>query len=146
MIDDSMQVVRIGQNKDISSPIASKYTMEAYRNNVFEKIEEKAKKYCEEQELVYSQIESKGEKDKWERIKTIQKDWIKDITDITKSQKQIGYNYNKNINYIERDSGFYISWNFENQYRVYGIPHYKKVISEGMNFANVEYYMEKIVN
>ena len=43
MIDDSMQVVRIGQNKDISSPIASKYTIEAYRNNVFEKIEEKAK-------------------------------------------------------------------------------------------------------
>lgn len=65
---------------------------------------------------------------------------------ITKSQKQIGYNYNKNINYIERDSGFYISWNFGNQYRVYGIPHYKKVISEGMNFVNVEYYMEKIVN
>lgn len=65
---------------------------------------------------------------------------------ITKSQKQIGYNYNKNINYIERDSGFYISWNFGNQYRVYGIPHYKKVISEGMNFVNVEYYMEKTVN
>ena len=52
----------------------------------------------------------------------------------------------KNIKNIDRDSGFYISWNFGNQYRVYGIPHYKKVISEGMNFVNVEYYMEKIVN
>ena len=79
MIDDSMQVVRIGQDKDISSAIASKYTIEAHRNNVFEKIEEKAKKYCEEQELIYSQIESKDEKDKWERIKAIQKDWIKRI-------------------------------------------------------------------
>lgn len=63
--------------------------------------------------------------------------------DIEKSKKQIAYNYKEPISYVEKDNGYYISWNFDNQYRIYGIPQYKKVISETTCVVNIEYYIEK---
>lgn len=63
--------------------------------------------------------------------------------DVEKSQKQIAYNYKESINYVEKANGYYISWNFDNQYKIYGIPQYKKVISETTSVVNIEYYIEK---
>lgn len=81
IIPDSTKIVRIGADKNISLPITEKYTIGAHERYLVETIRENIQLYRSEKEGIYAGIDDQGEKQKWEKIKAIQEDWLNRLAD-----------------------------------------------------------------
>lgn len=77
LINVDKLVIRIGSEKNVSKIIATKYTLDAHREITFNKIKENIKEFRKHNDLIYSSITDEIEKERWNRIKEIQDDWIK---------------------------------------------------------------------
>ena len=81
IIPDSTKIVRIGADKNISLPITEKYTIGAHERHLVKTIRENIQLYRSEKEGIYAGIDDQGEKQKWEKIKAIQEDWLNRLAD-----------------------------------------------------------------
>lgn len=73
---EKLDVIRIGREENISKQVYEKCTIESIRNNLFLDIEKKSNAYIEERDFMYNSITDGQEKERWNRIKEIQLDWI----------------------------------------------------------------------
>lgn len=76
IIKEDLQIVRIGDDKNVSPKIASRYTMPAHRDKLFKNIEINIITYNENRERLLEGVTDQKEIERWKKIKEIQKDWI----------------------------------------------------------------------
>lgn len=81
VIVDDLKIVRIGADKNVSPKIASRYTMSAHRDKLFEAVQKNVQEYKENREKLLEGIKEQREIERWEKIKEIQQDWIERIVE-----------------------------------------------------------------
>lgn len=75
-ISDDLEIVRIGADKNVSSKISCRYTMPAHRDKLFADVKKNVEEYDKNKEEIYKDLTDQRVRDRWEKIKEIQKDWI----------------------------------------------------------------------
>jgi len=81
IISDDLKIVRIGADKNVSPKIASRYTMSAHRDKLFEAVKNNVEEYKENREKLLVGITEQREVERWEKIKEIQLDWVERIVE-----------------------------------------------------------------
>lgn len=81
IILDDLKIVRIGADKNVSPKIASRYTMSAHRDRLFEAVKNNVVEYKENREKLLEGITEQREVERWEKIKEIQQDWVERIVE-----------------------------------------------------------------
>lgn len=81
IILDDLKIVRIGADKNVSPKIASRYTMSAHRDKLFEAVKNNVEEYMENREKLLAGITEQREVERWEKIKEIQQDWVERIVE-----------------------------------------------------------------
>ncbi len=81
IISDDLKIVRIGADKNVSPKIASRYTMSAHRDKLFEAVKNNVEEYKENREKLLVGITEQREVERWEKIKEIQQDWVERIVE-----------------------------------------------------------------
>lgn len=80
-IDNPLEIIRIGAERNISEEIATKYTIAAHREQLVSEIKNNVQQYVEQKNDLMNTITDKNEVKKWEEVKKIQEDWINRLVD-----------------------------------------------------------------
>ena len=81
VIDNPLEIIRIGAEKNISEEIAAKYTIVAHREQLVSEIKNNVQQYVKQKNDLMNTITDKNEAKKWEEVKKIQEDWINRLVD-----------------------------------------------------------------
>ena len=81
VIDNPLDIIRIGAEKNISEEIAKKYTIVAHREQLVSGIRNNVQQYIKKKKDLIDNIADKNESKKWEAVKQIQEDWLKRLVD-----------------------------------------------------------------
>lgn len=81
VIDNPLEIIRIGAEKNISEEIATNYTIAAHRKQLVLKIKNNVQQYVNQKKDLMNTITDKDETKKWEEVKKIQEDWIDRLVD-----------------------------------------------------------------
>ena len=81
VIDNPLDIIRIGAEKNISEEIAKKYTIAAHREQLVSGIRNNVQQYIKKKKDLIDNIADKNESKKWEAVKQIQEDWLKRLVD-----------------------------------------------------------------
>lgn len=81
-VAQGINIVRIGKEENISKSVTEKYTMSAIRKELFGKIQKSAQMYTDSKDNLYKGLEDAKERERWERIKIIQNDWLERCTNL----------------------------------------------------------------
>ena len=81
VIDNPLDIIRIGAEKNISEEIAKKYTIAAHREQLVSEIRNNVQQYIKKKKDLIDNIADKNESKKWEAVKQIQEDWLKRLVD-----------------------------------------------------------------
>lgn len=71
-----IDIIRIGKKEDVAKKVYSNCSIDAIRENMFEQIQNQSNTYMKGKDLLFSGIEDDSEKQRWQRIKEIQQDWL----------------------------------------------------------------------
>ena len=81
VIDNPLEIIRIGAEKNMSEEIAANYTIAAHRKQLVWEIKNNVQQYVKQKKDLMNIVTVKGETKKWEEVKKIQEDWINRLVD-----------------------------------------------------------------
>lgn len=89
IIDNQLEIIRIGAEKNISEEIVTKYTIGAHREQLVSEIKENVSQYINDKNNLMNNVTEEKEKDKWRKIHEIQEDWLNRLVDQNSLDYQI---------------------------------------------------------
>lgn len=81
VINNQLEIIRIGAEKNISDEIAEKYTINAHREQLVSQIEKNVQQYMKQKNELMSEVTDISERDRWKKIQEIQEDWLNRLVD-----------------------------------------------------------------
>lgn len=71
-----LDIIRIGKKEDVAKKVYENCAIETIREGMFIQIKHQSNEYIQKKDALYESIIDVNEKQRWERIKEIQEDWI----------------------------------------------------------------------
>ena len=84
-----LDIIRIGKKDDVAKKVYENCAIEAIREGMFIQIQNQSNAYIQEKEELYNGIADEKEKQRWEKIKEIQKDWINRCSNLESLDYQV---------------------------------------------------------
>lgn len=71
-----LDIIRIGKKEDVAKKVYENCAIETIREGMFVQIKKQSDAYIQKKDALYESVTDVNEKQRWERIKEIQEDWI----------------------------------------------------------------------
>lgn len=84
-----LDIVRIGKEENLSALVAEQCTMPAIRRSMLDQIRRRSLEYMDSRDQLYGGLLNQEERERWEKIKEIQQDWLSRCSDSEALDHQI---------------------------------------------------------